>query len=64
MKFCKSLHKPVSKAQNYNDYFIYNRSTGALYFDRDGSRSGAQVQIATLSNKAALGASDISIVAS
>lgn len=51
-----------SRAQDTNDYFVYNQSTGALYFDRDGSRSGAQIQIATLSNRASLSASDIAIV--
>lgn len=52
-----------SSAQDHNDYFIYNRSNGALYFDSNGSRSGGQTQIATLSNRASLSASDISIVA-
>ena len=52
-----------STALDSNDYFIYNKSTGALYFDRDGSGSGGQVQIATLSNKASMSYSDISVVA-
>jgi len=52
-----------SKALDSNDYFVYNQSTGALYFDRDGSGSSAQVQIATLSTKVAMSYSDISVVA-
>ncbi|MBI4781480.1 MAG: calcium-binding protein [Oscillatoriophycideae cyanobacterium NC_groundwater_1537_Pr4_S-0.65um_50_18] len=52
-----------SRALDSNDYFVYNRSTGALYFDRDGSGSSAQLQIATLSNKASMSYSDIAVVA-
>lgn len=38
-----------SSATNANQHIIYNSSTGALYFDADGSGSQAQVQFATLS---------------
>lgn len=46
-------------AGDASDRFIYNRNTGALYFDRDGTGSAKQVQIATLANKPALTNADI-----
>jgi hypothetical protein len=43
--------------------FIYNSSTGNLYFDADGNGAGASVIIANLSNVGALTASDFIITA-
>jgi Ca2+-binding RTX toxin-like protein len=34
-------------ARDINDRFIYNRTNGALFFDRDGTGASAQVQLAT-----------------
>ena len=51
-----------SKAQDTSDRFIYNQSIGALYFDQDGTGSTAQVQLATLSDKALIAPSDIVVV--
>ncbi|NJR61684.1 MAG: hypothetical protein HC769_24320 [Cyanobacteria bacterium CRU_2_1] len=51
-----------SGAADSSDRFIYNQSTGALFFDRDGRGGSAQVQIATLSNRASLSHSDIVVV--
>ena len=43
--------------------FLYNASNGALWFDRDGADSGfAAVQVATLSNRPTLSASDLQLV--
>jgi len=52
-----------SKAMGVSDRFIYNRSTGALFFDADGKGGAAQVQLATLSNRASLDYSNIVVVA-
>ncbi|NJN88175.1 MAG: calcium-binding protein [Leptolyngbyaceae cyanobacterium SL_7_1] len=41
------------------DRVIYNDRSGALFFDRDGIGGAAQVQIASLSRKPTLGASQI-----
>lgn len=46
-------------AGDSSDRLIYNRNTGALYFDRDGTGSAKQVQIATLANKPAISNADI-----
>ncbi|MHC5739704.1 calcium-binding protein, partial [Nostoc sp.] len=43
--------------------FIYNTSTGALFFDADGNQTGfGAVQIATLSNKPTIGSNDIFVI--
>ncbi|WP_414756384.1 VCBS domain-containing protein, partial [Anabaena sp. CCY 9910] len=49
-------------AQNENSRFIYNQSTGALFFDVDGTGSSRQVQIATLSNRAVIDSTNIVLV--
>ena len=51
-----------SSASDAFDRFIYNSSTGALFFDADGTGALGQVQFATLSNKVNLSSSDIVIV--
>jgi serralysin len=47
----KKFFKVGDKAKDANDYVIYNKKTGALSYDADGSGAGAAVQIATLSKK-------------
>jgi Ca2+-binding RTX toxin-like protein len=49
-------------AADSSDRFIYNRSTGGLFFDRDGTGSIAALQIATLSTKPALTNVDILVI--
>jgi Ca2+-binding RTX toxin-like protein len=50
------------RAQGAEDRIIYDRATGSLYYDADGTGSAAQVKFATLSNKAALSADDFLII--
>ncbi|MEE1658433.1 cadherin domain-containing protein, partial [Microvirga sp. CF3062] len=38
-----------TKAHDASDNLIYNKKSGALYYDADGTGSSAQIQIATLS---------------
>ena len=54
----------TNAATDYNDYIIYNTSTGALYYDADGNYSGAAVQFAVLgtSTHPALTAADIVVI--
>ena len=49
-------------AKDANDFLIYDRKTGKLYYDDDANGAGAQIQIAVLSNKANLSAGDFEIV--
>jgi Ca2+-binding RTX toxin-like protein len=51
-----------SSAANAGDRFIYNSSTGALFFDPDGNGSQGQVQLAVLSSNPALTSSNIFVV--
>ena len=54
-----------AKAQDANDFLIYDAATGKLYYDVDGNGSKAQVLVATLSNKpATLTAEDFMVVGS
>jgi serralysin len=51
-----------SKAGDGNDYLVYNKSKGILYYDADGSGQGRAVEIAVLSNKAKMTAADIIVI--
>ncbi|BAY73408.1 hypothetical protein NIES23_62360 (plasmid) [Trichormus variabilis NIES-23] len=51
-----------SVAQDESDRFIYNQSTGALFFDVDGTGSSRQVQIATLSTKPVIDSMNIVVI--
>ncbi|WP_426957958.1 calcium-binding protein [Muricoccus radiodurans] len=50
-------------AGDADDRFVYNTATGQLFFDGDGTGSGARIQIAALTGAPALAASDLSIFA-
>ncbi|NEQ24965.1 MAG: calcium-binding protein, partial [Microcoleus sp. SIO2G3] len=51
----------LDRAGDRNDRFIYNRGSGALFYDADGSGRRGAVQIATLTNRSTLTAADIVI---
>jgi Ca2+-binding RTX toxin-like protein len=53
----------ATKAIDTSDRFIYNKTSGALFFDSDGTGSSAQTQIATLSSGLGLNNLDIVVIA-
>ena len=52
----------IITAADANDYLIYNTTTGFLYYDANGSATGAAIQIATFTGKPLLTASDFLII--
>ncbi|EKV00460.1 Ca2+-binding protein, RTX toxin [Leptolyngbya sp. PCC 7375] len=52
-----------TSARNASDRFIYDRSSGILKFDIDGSGATAAIQIATLTNRTALNNTAIRVIA-
>ncbi|MEE1656947.1 cadherin domain-containing protein [Microvirga sp. CF3062] len=51
-----------TKAHDRDDNLIYNKKTGALYYDADGTGSQAQIQIATLSKNLKMTHKDFFVV--
>lgn len=52
-----------SAAGDESDRFIYNKGTGGLFFDIDGTGATGQLQFAQLSANLALTKSDIFVIA-
>jgi Ca2+-binding RTX toxin-like protein len=50
------------KAKDSNDYIVYDKVTGSLSYDADGSKSGAAVEIAKLAPNLGLTYNDFYIV--
>jgi Ca2+-binding RTX toxin-like protein len=50
------------KARERDDYLVYNKKTGVLSYDADGSGRGAAVEFAQLSKNLALKSTDIFVV--
>nr|WP_277883376.1 cadherin-like domain-containing protein [Nostoc flagelliforme] len=57
------LFRLGTSAITVGDRFIYDQTTGNLFFDADGIGKAAQVQIAQLSNKVALTNANITVIA-
>jgi hypothetical protein len=51
-----------SKAKDTNDYIVYDKSKGVLYYDADGSEKGKAVEIATLSKKLGITYKDFFVI--
>jgi Ca2+-binding RTX toxin-like protein len=50
------------RAIDANDYLVYDKATGKLYYDADGNEKGGQVQIALIGTDTALTATDFTII--
>lgn len=57
------LASAAGTAADDNDYFLYNTSSGALFYDADGSGEGVAVQFATLTTKPKITANDFLVAA-
>jgi len=53
-KFNSDMFVEGTRAQDREDRIVYDKKSGALYYDQDGTGSKAQVKIATISNKTKL----------
>ncbi|MEE1656934.1 hypothetical protein VB618_12060 [Microvirga sp. CF3062] len=51
-----------TKAHDRDDNLIYNKKTGALYYDADGTGLAAQIQITTLSKNLKMTHKDFFII--
>jgi serralysin len=49
-------------AADANDFIVYNKATGALFYDANGSGAGGAIQFATLITKTALTAGDFVVM--
>jgi Ca2+-binding RTX toxin-like protein len=61
-KLASSFFTVGDEAKDANDYVIDNKTTGVLYYDADGSRSGKAVEVAKLSKGLAMTYNDIYVV--
>jgi Ca2+-binding RTX toxin-like protein len=61
-KFNADMFVQGKKALDREDRIIYDKKTGALYYDQDGTGSKAQVKIATITNKAKLSYHDFFVI--
>jgi Ca2+-binding RTX toxin-like protein len=52
----------ITTGQDSTDRLIYNKSTGSLYYDADGSGSGGSVLVATFAGNPALAATDFTVI--
>jgi Ca2+-binding RTX toxin-like protein len=50
-KFTSDMFVENAKAKDKEDRIVYDKKTGTLYYDADGTGKTAQVKIATISNK-------------
>ncbi len=61
-KVNKAYFRSGDKAKDANDYLIYNKKKGILYYDADGSGGGAQVEIAKLAKNLKLSDKDFFVL--
>lgn len=54
VKFKSDMFVEGTRAQDREDRIVYDKKTGSLYYDQDGTGSKAQVKIATINNKTKL----------
>jgi Ca2+-binding RTX toxin-like protein len=61
-KFSSDMFINGTKAQDREDRIVYDKKTGNLYYDADGTGRSAQVKIATIVNKTTLKFDDFFVI--
>lgn len=61
-KFKSDMFVKNTKTQDAEDRIVYDKKTGALYYDQDGTGAKAQVKIATLTKNLALTYNDFYVI--
>ena len=57
-----AFFRAAAAAADGNDHLIYDKATGALYYDSDGNGTHARVEIAVLGHRPTLSAIDLSVI--
>lgn len=57
-----ALFRAGTVALDANDFLVYNKATGALFYDSNGNGAGGAIQIATLTSKPTLTAADFFVI--
>lgn len=61
-KVSKAFFTIGDEAKDANDYLIYNKKTGILFYDADGSGAGKAIEVVKLDKKLKLAATDLFVV--
>ena len=61
-KFASDMFVNGTRAQDREDRIIYDKKSGNLYYDKDGTGGSAQVKIATIVNKTILKFDDFFVI--
>ena len=61
-KFNSDMFVTGTKAKDREDRIVYDKKSGNLYYDQDGTGSKAQVKIATIVNKTTLKFDDFFVI--
>jgi Ca2+-binding RTX toxin-like protein len=61
-KLKKDYFYSGTKARDKNDYLVYNKKTGVLFYDADGSGKGAAVEFAIVKKGPSLSYKDFFII--
>jgi hypothetical protein len=62
VKFKSDMFVEGMRAKDREDRIVYDKKTGSLYYDKDGTGGSAQVKIATLTNKTKLAYHDFLVI--
>ncbi|NBJ13683.1 hypothetical protein [Microvirga arsenatis] len=58
----KSYFKLGTAAKDRNDYFVYDKKAGVLYYDPDGSGSAKKIPFLKVAGGTSLSSSDLFII--